>query len=240
VALTVRNEEASMARLLDALLAQRLRPEEIVVADGGSSDRTADIVQDYARRGEPVRLVSVPGACRGRGRNAALAASRHELVALIDGGCVPDPAWLERLWAAWQATPGCEVVFGSVRPLTYGPFTEGLSTASFPATRLPRGRRIMSYSVASMLIQRRVWERLGGFVEGFRTGEDVLFVQRVCGGSVKPALAPEAVVSWEIPRTSRQAVGRLARYSQYTLEAGLGRTWHAATRPKRSRTSRRR
>jgi GT2 family glycosyltransferase len=85
----------------------------------------------------------------------------------------------------------------------------------------------MSLSVASLLLHRSVWERIGGFVEGFRTGEDLIFVRRVLSGGFKIGITPDAVVHWQIPGTLRGTFHRIVNYSHYTLEAGLGYTWHA-------------
>lgn len=229
VALTVKNEEQSIQRLLDGLFAQTMPPAEVVIADGGSSDQTVKLIQSYVDRGYPLRLVVAPGACRGRGRNLAVAASQMELVALIDGGCFPEPRWLEQLIAELDIPPPKDVVFGAVRPVTDSLFTECVSTALFPAVSRPEGVRVMSYSVASMLIRRSVWERVGGFVEGFRTGEDLIFVQRVRDGDFRVSVTPTAEVHWEIPRTLRGTVRRLVNYSHYSLEAGIGHTWHYRT-----------
>lgn len=226
VALTVKSEGPSIRCLLDALFEQTSPPAEVVIADGGSEDETVPVIQAYIARGRPVRLIEAPGACRGRGRNLAIAASRHEIVALIDGGCLPEPAWLERLAAELEAPPAKDVVFGIVRPLADSVFTECVSTALFPAAVLTDGRRAMTYSVASMIMRRRVWEKVGGFVEGLRTGEDVIFVGRIKESDLAVGVAGDAMVHWEIPRTLGGTIQRLANYSHYTLEAGLGRTWH--------------
>jgi cellulose synthase/poly-beta-1,6-N-acetylglucosamine synthase-like glycosyltransferase len=229
VALTVKDEGRTIQRLLDALLAQTLRPAEVLITDGGSRDETVRVIQGYIDRGDPVRLLVAPGACRGRGRNLAIAASQCERIALIDGGCFPEPAWLEHLLVELDGPSAKEVVFGAVRPVTDDLFTECVSTVLFPAVSLPGGRRVMSYSVASMLIRRSVWERIGGFVEGFRTGEDLIFVRRIRDGGFRVSVTPSAEVHWEIPRTLRGTVRRLVNYSHYSLEAGMGHTWHYRT-----------
>ena len=87
----------------------------------------------------------------------------------------------------------------------------------------------MSYSVASMLMRRKVWEQLGGFSEGLRTGEDIIFVRRINEGSFSVGLAPKAAVHWQIPRSLGRTIHRLVNYSHYGLEAGLGHTWHYRT-----------
>lgn len=229
VALTVKDEARSIQVLLDGLFSQTLRPSEVVIADGGSRDETVKVIQGYVDRGYPLRLIVAPGACRGRGRNLAIAASQTEMVALIDGGCFPEPRWLEQLVTELDIPPPKDVVFGAVRPLTDNLFTECVSTALFPAVSGPEGVRVMSYSVASMLIRRSVWERVGGFVEGLRTGEDLIFVQRIRDGGFRVGVTPRAEVHWEIPRTLRGTVRRLVNYSHYSLEAGMGHTWHYRT-----------
>jgi glycosyltransferase involved in cell wall biosynthesis len=226
VAVTVKNEEGSIERLLDCLFGQTVRPAEVVIADGGSDDRTVELIEASRRRGCPVQLVSVPGACRGRGRNAAIAASRSALVALTDGGCFPEPTWLEELLRVFRATPAPDAVFGVVRPMTGTRFTECVATATLPAMRLPGGRRALGDSVASLLLRRSVWERSGGFVEGLRTGEDLLFVRLLREHALRIGLAPAAVVQWQIPLTLSATFRRFATYSHHGLEAGLGHTWH--------------
>lgn len=46
---TVLNEEKSVKNLLDSLLKQTRKPDEIVVVDGGSKDRTVEILKQYRK-----------------------------------------------------------------------------------------------------------------------------------------------------------------------------------------------
>ena len=72
--MTVRNEAANLPLLLDSVLAQTLRPAEIVIVDGGSTDGTPQVARSYMGR-LPVRLVELPGANISKGRNAAIRSS---------------------------------------------------------------------------------------------------------------------------------------------------------------------
>src|SRR5262245_46700335 len=92
VTVPVRDEEHSLDALLESLLAQSYPASEIVLADGGSTDRTAEIAAAYASRG--VRLLTIGPAYPGRGRNAAIRAARTDWVALVDAGCSAAPTWL--------------------------------------------------------------------------------------------------------------------------------------------------
>lgn len=88
------NAEEFLARCIDGLLKQTLSPDEILVIDDGSQDRTAEIAGSYAG----VRLIA-HGQNRGLGaaRNTAFRSARNELVASLDADCVAGAEWLQRL-----------------------------------------------------------------------------------------------------------------------------------------------
>ena len=69
---------------LDDLLAQTFRDFEVLVMDDGSTDRTADIGEQYARRDPRIRVMRLPhgGVSAARNRGLELAESRY--VAFMD------------------------------------------------------------------------------------------------------------------------------------------------------------
>ena len=60
---------------------------------GGSSDGTLQIL----RGADGVTLLEEPGANIARGRNVAIAAATHDIIAVSDADCVLAPDWLEGL-----------------------------------------------------------------------------------------------------------------------------------------------
>jgi glycosyltransferase involved in cell wall biosynthesis len=92
------NSGRTLAACLASIRAQRLPPEgcEVVVADAGSSDDTLAI----AARCGVERIVPNPLRTGEAGKSAGIAASRGELIALVDSdNILPDPGWLERMLA---------------------------------------------------------------------------------------------------------------------------------------------
>ncbi|MEZ4620300.1 MAG: glycosyltransferase [Caldilineaceae bacterium] len=87
---TVFNEQATIERLLDSLAMQSRPPDEIVICDGGSRDKTVACIEAYRRqKGDdlpPLRVLVEPGANISRGRNLAIAAANHPLIAVTDAG----------------------------------------------------------------------------------------------------------------------------------------------------------
>jgi glycosyltransferase involved in cell wall biosynthesis len=219
----VRNEEHTLATLLDSLLSQTVAPAEIVLADGGSTDGTVALAHSYADRG--VRLLEIGPAYPGRGRNAAIHAARNDWVALIDGGCQAEPGWLENLIASREvlgAEPG--VIFGECRPGVANEWDIAQALACVappdPLTGLhPR-------AIPSSLLHRAVWRRIGGFPEELRAAEDLVFMRRLDESRVPTTRSPKAVIRWRLAPGPAGVWRRLRLYSAHHLAAGLHQTWH--------------
>ncbi|HEX5136157.1 MAG TPA: glycosyltransferase [Planctomycetota bacterium] len=100
------NEGRRIGACLDALLRQTSPEVEVIVADDGSSDGTAD---EVARRFPGVRLLRLPHRGSAAARVAAIAAARGARIAFLDADCVPDAGWVA------AARRGDGIVMGRVR-----------------------------------------------------------------------------------------------------------------------------
>ena len=88
------NAAEGLARCLDSLLSQTWPALEVLLVDDGSTDATADIARDYARRDSRVSVLSQPNGGVSSARNAGLAACRGELIAFADADDWVKPEWL--------------------------------------------------------------------------------------------------------------------------------------------------
>jgi glycosyltransferase involved in cell wall biosynthesis len=216
---TVYNEENNIAALLDALLAQTRQPDEIVICDAGSTDRTTEIISRYVARGLPVRLAVAPGANRARGRNLAIRQAAGEVIASTDGGCIPDAEWLARLVAPFESEEPPEVVSGYYRPAASSLVEEAVAAATVPevaevdpGTFLPSGR--------SVAFAREAWERLGGYPETIPFAEDTAFDLRLRAAGCRFQFAPTAVVRWRMQGSARAVFRQFFRYAESDGELG--------------------
>jgi glycosyltransferase involved in cell wall biosynthesis len=228
VVVPVRNEEQSIRALLDGLLGQTRAPDEIVITDNGSTDSTPEIVESYARRGAPVRLIRERAGWPGRGRNIGAAQATGEWLAFIDAGIRPETDWLEQLARRATEEPETEVVYGAWEPVTDSFFKECAAISYVPPPVPVGGGLMRPRSIASSLMRRRVWRAVGGFPENLRSAEDLLFMQEVERAGFVTAYAPRAVVRWDIQPSLGRTFRRFTTYSRHNMRAGLWRQWQRA------------
>jgi glycosyltransferase involved in cell wall biosynthesis len=228
VLIPVLNEEASIRALLDSLLNQTLKPAEIVITDGGSTDETARIISAYVERGAPVRLICAGAALPGRGRNLAASQAANEWLAFIDAGITPEPTWLEFLAKSAQLHSDVDVVYGSYEPVTDTRFKRCAVMAYVAPPGEIEGKLIRTRSVASVLMRRSVWQTVGGFPEDLRSAEDLLFMNKIERANFRITNAPEALVRWQVQAGPWLTFKRFVTYARNNMRAGLWRQWQAA------------
>ena len=90
---------------VDSVTRQTESRLDYVVVDDGSTDDTAEIVRDRARRDPRVRLISTENAGSGAARNLALKAAETPFVAFLDGDDRWHPTFLRRQLDVLQEAP---------------------------------------------------------------------------------------------------------------------------------------
>lgn len=112
VAIPVLNEEAHLDACLDAVAAQTWpHVVEVLVVDGGSTDRTREVAA--ARPG--VRVLENPRRIQAAALNVALGEARGDIFVRVDGHCTIAPDYVERCVDALERT-GAAMVGGAMRP----------------------------------------------------------------------------------------------------------------------------
>ena len=221
----LRDEAPTLLPFLAALESQTITPRQIIFVDGGSHDGTVGLLQAWIAGHPGSRLILTAGALPGEARNRGIEEATTEWVALLDAGTVPEPAWLEALISPLIEQPGLDVVYGNYEPMTGTWFERAASLAYVPPKiERPEGL-IRGPSVASCLLQRSMWARVGGFPAG-RAGEDLIFIERLVTAGVVTGWAPTATVWWRLRPDLRSTYQRFRLYSAHNVRAGLARFWH--------------
>ncbi|MBW3660896.1 MAG: glycosyltransferase, partial [Gemmatimonadetes bacterium] len=147
------NEASRLPRLLDALERCRPRPAEVVVADGGSGDRTRELARARAR------LVH---ASRGRAsqQNAGAAAASTEILWFLHADSIPPPdAPAQIAAAAADGAPGgaFRIAFHP-EERTRSPLLPVIERGIDIRTRVTR----TATGDQGIFVRRRVFDAIGG------------------------------------------------------------------------------
>jgi glycosyltransferase involved in cell wall biosynthesis len=218
------NEENSIRQLLEDVLGQTHQPAEIVITDGGSTDKTREIIEEFIAAGAPVKLVRVTKSMPGRARNLAVIESRCEWIAFTDAGITLRPEWLAALVTS-ASENSAEVVYGTYEPIIESFFTECAAIAYVPPPFQSDGGPVRPRSIVSALMRRQAWETVGGFPEHLRSAEDLLFMSQVEQSGFAIARTSRAKVYWHIQPTFWRTFKRFVEYSRNNIRAGLFSEW---------------
>src|SRR5205085_2855355 len=227
VIVPVRDEEKSIRELLDSLLTQTRRPDEIVITDGGSVDATPQIIEEYIRKGAPVRLIRAGAALPGRGRNLGAAQANFDWLAFTDAGIRVANDWLEALVTRAEQDDSIAVVYGSWQPITDTFFKQCAAIAYVRPPTLRDGILVRPRFIASTLLRRQAWQAVNGFPEDLRSAEDLVFMDRLESAGFRAVFEPRAQVRWELRPTLGATFKRFLTYSRNNIRAGLFRQWQA-------------
>lgn len=115
VYITSYNQCAYLREAIESVLAQTLRPRELIVVDDASTDGSPDLIRDYARRHPGLIKPILHAQNRGvaQVRIAALNAATGDCVTYVDGDDRMLPQKLEREAAALARHPEAQLVFSN-------------------------------------------------------------------------------------------------------------------------------
>lgn len=215
---TIYNEEASIKEFLNGLLSQSHKPDEIIIVDGGSKDKTPEIVNSFINKGEPIKFIVRPGVNIAQGRNIAIRNSKNEIIASTDAGCKLDKNWLKNLIEKYE--DDVDVVSGMTIPDPKNEFEK--CVAEITVTKIEDiDENNYLPSSRSISFKKSAWEKVGGYPEYLYTAEDTLFDINMKKAGFRFVAAKDAIVYWNIRKNLRALFKQYYLYGKGNKEAGL-------------------
>jgi len=221
VVVTVFNEEKSIGALLESLLGQAKKPDEVVIVDGGSEDKTVKIIRHYQKKDKRIKLL-IEKCSRARGRNLGVDIAKNKIIAIMDADCIANLDWLKKITEPFT-NKEVDMAAGFYKMKTATPFQKALSVfigitpKKFDVSFLP--------STRSVAFRKNLWERVGGFPErGENSAEDTEFNYLAIKSGAKIARVKNARVEWRIPNSLKIALKKFYDYAKWDAQAGIW--WH--------------
>ena len=194
--------------LLPAINQQTLLPCEIVIVDSCSHTEVKELIENmhieipihYHR--EDTR------AFPGRARNIGVSIAKHEYIAFLDCKTIPSDNWLHH-YSQIIKENNTGMVAGSTTVLANNKFQWYLRTATY-------GTRFYE-SVPGTLMEKRLFESTGGFIENLRMAEDLEWFKRLRRNRIKCSSVATHFLEYDgLPESLLVAVRKYFESGYYT------------------------
>jgi succinoglycan biosynthesis protein ExoA len=214
IAMPCLNEAGYIDACVRSVLAQDYPADrlEILVADGGSTDGTLDVLRRLAEADPRVRVVPNPRRIQAAGMNEVIRVAKGDVVVRMDVHCEYAPDYVRRCIEVLEET-GADNVGGAQRSRAQTWFQKALCAA----LESPLGVGGAKYrspdnegevdTVFLGAFRRSVFETAGLYDPGAVTNEDAELNQRILDGGGRVYLSKKIVVHY-YPRKGFRALAK--------------------------------
>lgn len=217
---TVFNEENNIKEFLESYKKQSILAKEFIIVDAFSSDDTNLLIEEFASKNPGLNITFFrKKSNRSQARNFAVTKTNGNYLAFTDAGCALDQFWLEELLKE-LAISQRKVVGG---------FFEGLSKNNLEEAIVPYflqlnkkvGQDDFIPTTRSLLIEKHLWQTMGGLNEKLELSEDYQLMLRIKKAGVKMAFAKKAIVYWLPPKSILGFLKKIGSFAKSDVEAGI-------------------
>lgn len=162
VVLTTKNEEKNIGDLLKNLVGQE-DPYEIIIVDSESTDRTRQIVEEYSKKYNHIKLFNHPGS-RAESMNYGIKQATGDAVAFIGGDDIPDKHWIRELR---RGLTKFDIIVGSLLS------KDKERVKNIQNVKIFHKGVNISYPGTNTVYKKEILEKLDGFDSWFSSAEDL-------------------------------------------------------------------
>lgn len=193
------NDEPRVEAYIDAITNQTLPPSEIIIVDGGSKDKTCQILKNLIPKTSiPICIVEDGRLNIAEAFNLGIKRAHYDYIVISCMGNGFSKTMCEDLYTKIQET-NSDSSYGLLLGVDRGHFSKLYNRAFIKKG----GNPIMSNR--SVMYKKTVFDRIGFFNERFKyAGEDSEFLNRFNANSLKKTLVEKPTVFWETPDSWRE------------------------------------
>ncbi len=222
---TVLNEQDTIDNLLTSIFSQTLKPDEVIIVDGGSSDRTVAKIKSQKLKiknyNGNFKILKKKGN-RSVGRNEAIRNTIGDIIVCSDAGNILDKHWVENIVRPFN-NHKIDVVAGYYKGKPNTIFQKCLVPYVLVMEDKVDAKNFLPAS-RSMAFRKSIWEKIGGFPEEYSHNEDYVFARGLKKISAKITFAKDAIVYWTPRNSFKEAFIMFFRFAFGDTESRVLRT----------------
>ncbi len=184
VVIAARNESQTIERILKDISRQTYDDFNVIVVNDASTDKTSEIVRQYAAQDARFTLVRSGGEGKKAALTTGIQASKGEIIVTTDADCSLDRHWLQLISGYFQDRETM-LVFGGVKISSSTFFStiqahEFLSLIGTAAATLSWGFPTMCNG-ANLAFRKQVFHEVGGYNDNLHipSGDDEFLMRKI-------------------------------------------------------------
>lgn len=200
VVMAVYNAEGTIEHAIKSILGQTFENYELILIDDGSTDRTRQILEEYAGKEGRIRVISQKNIGLTRSLNRGLQEAKGKYIVRQDADDYSYPQRLEQQIELMENNPdvvlcgsNCDNVFSDGVTSQWGHKTEEVLKQSIPY------KTPFAHSTAAF--RTDIAQKLGGYDETFATSQDMEFWIRLSGQG-RVVMLEQALIERHILKSS--------------------------------------
>jgi len=197
-----------MAEAIESILAQEYWPYEIILVDGQSTDRTAEIAKNY----QQIRYIFQPGHGIADAYNLGIAAAKGEFISFLSA----DDRWTHNKLSLQMNF----MIYNSDIQYSVGKVKHFLEEGSpLPASfnREFLEREIRGIGVETLIARKELFDRIGTFNSDYVIAEDIDWYARAIDHQIPMAEIPNVLLYKRVHESSI-TIREAKRFNQIRLQ----------------------
>ncbi len=217
VVIAARNEESSIAKLLESLEKQDYQGYEIILVDDHSDDNTIEIAKNIAAKSKvSIKIISSPGVGKKSALTEGIQVAESEFILVTDADCVVNSEWISGMVSGFTSE---KIVFvaGMVKYSGKGSWlrdilqTEMVFLQVVSAGMYKLGKPIMCNG-ASMAFRKSFFVKNNGFFgDKYVSGDDIFLLQKANASGVN-------AIAWNCDSTNLVSTRPASSISEAILQ----------------------
>jgi len=208
VVIPSRNDDINLFRdTLNCILAQDLKPKELVVVDSSSNSNVKKLLKNTNFHGITIIYKKIEGSFAGKSTNIGMKLANEKYIALLDTKTKPKPNWLST-YINFIKKEGLELVFGNTKFFSHTWFQDLIRISSYgdSSHETVPGTVFMKSKLSTGIF----------FIENVRSSYDIEWRNRVRKKLLTKTPNVALIEYEDFPKNFQETVKKYFIYSFYT------------------------